>query len=131
MDHGATFTFGEPADPSDADRVIEVDALDTPTFDPAAIDVAVGETVTFAVTNVGDVAHEFVLGDGAAQDQHQGEMGEVGHSMADEPNAVSVEPSQETLLTWTFTERGTVLYACHVNDHYAEGMLGRIRVDDA
>lgn len=128
MDQGAAFAFGEPADPSDTDRVIEVDALDTPSFAPAAIDVALGETVTFAVRNAGDVAHEFVLGDTATQDQHQGEMGEMGHSMADEPNAVSVAPSAETSLTWTFTEPGTVLYACHVDDHYAEGMVGQVRV---
>ena len=128
MDHGGGFTFGEPADPSDADRIIRVDAIDTPSFEPASIDVTVGETVTFHVTNVGELAHEFVLGDVVTQDQHQGEMGDMGGTMADEPNVVGLDPSEETSLTWTFTDPGTVLYACHVDDHYAKGMVGEIRV---
>ncbi|MEO8292107.1 MAG: plastocyanin/azurin family copper-binding protein [Actinomycetota bacterium] len=129
MNHGATFSFGEPADASDADRTIEVAQLDTPGFDPAAIDVEVGETVTFEVTNAGRTVHEFVLGDAAMQDQHEGAMGDAaGSMMADEVNAVSLSPSEKKSLTWTFTEPGTVLYGCHVDGHYAGGMVGQIRV---
>ena len=127
MDHGETFAFGEPGDPSAADRIVMVRALDGPRFDPASIEVQAGETVTFDVTNDGLISHEFVLGDAATQDQHEGEMGS-GRSMSDEPNAVAVEPSQRGSLTWTFTEPGTFLYACHVDDHYAGGMIGTIMV---
>lgn len=131
MNHGATFAFGEPADMSDADRMVELTQLDTPRFDPASIDVKVGETITFEVTNAGQDAHEFVLGDAAMQDQHEGEMGDAGGSMmADEANAVDLDPSEEKSLTWTFTRAGTVLYGCQVEDHYAGGMVGEIRVSE-
>ncbi|MEE8376675.1 MAG: hypothetical protein V3S26_10190, partial [Acidimicrobiia bacterium] len=41
------FSFGSPADASDADRVIEVDANDNFTFGPADLVVSEGETITF------------------------------------------------------------------------------------
>ncbi len=129
MNHGATFSFGEPADASDAVRTIEVAQLDTLRFDPASIDVEVGETIAFEVTNAGQTVHEFVLGDAAMQDQHEGAMGDaVGSMMVDEVNAVRLSPSEKKLLTWTFTEPGTVLYGCHVDGHYAGGMVGEINV---
>lgn len=128
MEHGENFTFGAPAEAAEADRMIDVEALDTLRFDPASIDIEVGETVTFAVTNDGLIGHEFVLGDAAAQDQHQGQMGDMDHPMAPEANVVGVDPSEQASLTWAFTEPGTVLYACHVDDHFVQGMVGEIRV---
>ncbi len=123
------FAFGDPAAAKDADRIIQITQLDTPGFDPASIDVEVGETVTFEVTNAGRTAHEFVLGDAAMQDEHAGVMGDMGGSMmADEENARALDPSEKRSLTWTFTEPGTVLYACHVDGHYAGGMVGEINV---
>lgn len=126
MDHGTTFAFGEPGDPADAVRTVRIDALDTLRFAPASIEVAVGDTVTFELTNAGEIAHEFVLGDAATQDEHQGQMGQS--MMSDEPNSVSLSPAEGASLTWTFTEPGTVLYACHVDDHFAGGMVGEISV---
>ncbi|MBA3691504.1 MAG: cupredoxin domain-containing protein [Actinobacteria bacterium] len=123
------FAFGEPAAARDADRAIQVTQFDTPGFDPAAIDVEVGETVTFEVTNAGRTTHEFVLGDAAMQDEHADDMGDMAWSMmADEENALTLEPFEKGSLTWTFTEPGTVLYACHVDGHYADGMVGEINV---
>lgn len=128
-DHGTGWSFGEPGEATDADRMVDVEALDTLRFDPPSISASVGDTITFVLTNAGEVTHEFVLGDPATQDQHQGEMGEMsGSTMLDEANAVTVAPAEEKVLTWTFTEDGTVLYACHVDDHYAGGMVGEIRV---
>jgi uncharacterized cupredoxin-like copper-binding protein len=129
MDHGESFAFGEPADPSQAERIIQVEALDSLRFDPSSIEVDVGETVTFEVTNAGETAHEFVLGDATTQDEHQGEMGNMGASMMpDEKNVLGLDRAEESSLTWTFTEPGTVLYACHVEDHFAGGMVGAITV---
>lgn len=128
MDHGESFTFGAPADASEADRMIDVEALDTLRFDPDSIEVGVGETVTFVVTNDGAAGHEFVLGDAAAQDQHQGEMADMDEPMTAEANVLALDPSEQASLTWTFTERATLLYACHVDDHFVQGMVGEIRV---
>ena len=85
----------------------------------------VGETITFRVTNEGNIPHDFTLGTAEMQDEHEEEMGE-GPMMHDEPNAVSVEPGETKELTWMFTEEGTTLYGCHEPGHYDAGMVGEV-----
>lgn len=53
------FDFGEPADAADADRVIEIVTDDDFTITPSEMTIAVGETITFQVTNEGNIAHDF------------------------------------------------------------------------
>jgi uncharacterized cupredoxin-like copper-binding protein len=127
------FTFGEPADPTAADRTIEVDANDDNTFAPAEFAVTAGETITFVVTNTGRNAHDFTLGDAATQDEHDAEMaemmaaGEMGSH--DEANAIVVGPGETKEITWHFTEAGHVLIGCHQPGHYAAGMKAEIDVE--
>lgn len=128
-DEHATFSFGSPAGPADADRTIEVEAHDDLTFSPATVDVAAGETVTFVVTNTGAAEHEFTLGDETTQDAHAAEMGEASGQMPhDEPNSISLGAGETKEVTWHFPADGTVLYGCHEPGHYAGGMVGRITV---
>lgn len=126
---------GNVAAASEADRKIEVDANDSLEFDPGTIEVEVGETVTFVVTNSGDAVHEFVLGNETYQEEHEEEMSGGGHGeghggseMEDESNAVSVAPGATEEITWTFTEAGEVLFGCHEPGHYEGGMVGAIEV---
>ena len=126
---------GAPAEASEADRTIEIDANDSLEFDPEAIEVEVGETVTFVVSNTGKAVHEFVLGDETYQEEHEEEMsGEDGGEdhggmdMGDDSNAISVAPGDTQEITWTFTEAGEVLYGCHEPGHYEGGMVGAIEV---
>lgn len=67
--HDESFTFGGPAAAADADRTIDVDTVEQGGFhyEPGAITVTEGETVTFRVHNVGEAVHEFVLGDRQVQ----------------------------------------------------------------
>ncbi len=124
------FDFGEPADPADADRVIEIVTDDDFTFTPSEMTIAVGETITFEVTNKGNLAHDFTLGRSDLQDEHDIEMAEMGGmAMADEPNAFMIEPGETKELTWHFTEGGEVLIGCHVPGHYAAGMKAEITVE--
>ena len=130
MDMDEMFAFGEPADAEEADRQIEVDTLDSFRFEPDAVDVEHGETITFVVTNKGEVDHEFVLGDEAFQEHHAAEMaeGEMDMEHMAEPNTLVVEPGQTEELTWSFSEQGEVLYGCHEPGHYEAGMVGKITV---
>jgi uncharacterized cupredoxin-like copper-binding protein len=73
-DTNSEFAFGEPADPADADRTIEIATLDSFAFDPAELTVTAGETVTFRIVNDGSLVHDFTLGDQATQDEHEAEM---------------------------------------------------------
>lgn len=129
-DHG-DFGFGEPADAASADRIIEITALDAFAFEPSEITVAVGETVTFRVTNTGAIPHDFTLGDEGVQDEHEAEMAEMGDEMEmhDEPNLFSLEPGETKEMTWTFAEAGEILMGCHQPGHYSAGMVGAITIE--
>ena len=120
----APVTFGEAGDPDEADRTIEVEAADTLKFDPASLEVEAGETVTFVVSNTGQTDHEFVLGDEAYQESHGG--GAVMEH--EEGNGVFLEPGDTGEVTWTFSDGGELIYACHVNGHFDSGMFGRIEI---
>jgi uncharacterized cupredoxin-like copper-binding protein len=128
-DQATKFTFGEPADPADTDRTVQIVASDDFRFDPANVTVTVGEAVTFRIINAGQVPHDFTLGDPATQDQHEAEMAEMGGmAMSHEANAVTVAVEETKELTWRFTEPGTLLIGCHQPGHYAAGMKGEITV---
>lgn len=126
---GSEFAFGSPADAADAVRLIEIQTTDALTFEPADIIVAVGETVTFRLSNDGAVIHDFTLGDQATQDEHEAEMSEMGGMAHDEPNVATIPAGETVELTWTFGDEGTVLIGCHQPGHYAAGMIGRITVE--
>jgi uncharacterized cupredoxin-like copper-binding protein len=128
-DMGSEFSFGEPADPADADRTVEIIASDDLTFDPAEVAVSPGEVITFRVTNDGQIPHDFVLGDEAAQDEHEEEMAEMEDMEHDEPNTLSVAVGETKELTWKFGEDATEIYGCHQPGHSDGGMLGHVTVD--
>ena len=131
-EHSEEFAFGDPMEAADADRVIEITAKDDFTFDPASVTITAGETVTFQVTNVGAIPHDFVLGDAHMQDEHEAEMAEMsGDDMAmhDEPNAFVLEPGETKEMTWHMTEGGEILFGCHQPGHYQAGMKGPVTVE--
>lgn len=126
---GVYFAYGHPGPGSGPVHVIDIRALDTLRFMPAQIVVTRGETVKFVVTNAGKAAHEFVIGDAAAQAEHQQEMRAMPGMVMHDVNGVTLPPGQTRDLVWTFTRDGTVEYACHVPGHFAAGMLGRILIE--
>lgn len=132
----AEFPFGGPADAGRADRTVTVDVGNNLVFEPAEVAVAAGETVTFSITNDGEIPHDFVIGDTAAQEQHAEEMAAMDDDMTMEgaehgdANAVSVAAGETVELTWTFDgTTGELSYACHEPGHYEAGMVGGIIVE--
>jgi uncharacterized cupredoxin-like copper-binding protein len=128
---GGEFAFGEPGDPADADRVIEVTTSDDLQFDPSLVSVEMGETIEFQVSNPGTVAHEFVIGDEPFQEAHEDEMAEMEGDMLppDEVYAIGLEPGETRSIAWTFSADGVVEYGCHVPGHYDAGMVGTVTVE--
>jgi uncharacterized cupredoxin-like copper-binding protein len=125
-EHGAT---GAPsAGAGGPVRTIRVTALDSMTFEPARVDVAAGETVTFVVTNAGRAVHEFTLGDPATQRQHAEAMIGMAGMVHDEPGSLRLQPGETKQLTWRFGAAGTLEYDCHEAGHYEGGMRGVIAV---
>ena len=117
-----------PAEGGAAASQVDVTLTDALRIEPASMQVAVGEPVTFVVTNAGVLPHEFVVGDEAVQQEHETTMQGMGSMTHDEPNAIGLEPGETKELTMTFSEPGETLAGCHIPGHYPAGMWATITV---
>jgi uncharacterized cupredoxin-like copper-binding protein len=106
--------------------------------------------VRFALTNGGEVLHQFTLGPVQFQLQQQEEMAMMaehgmltatgidpsmagmdhgGMAMTHEgPNTVVVAPGETAELTWRFAEAADLEFACNLPGHYEAGMAGPVSV---
>jgi uncharacterized cupredoxin-like copper-binding protein len=110
----AGFVAGTVASP----RVIGVIAGPGYTFSPASIAVARGETVTFEVTSMGGLVHEFMVGPADA----------VAADTEGTPEVADIGMMQTKAVTVTFDGSGPYAFACHAAGHYEAGMRGTITV---
>ncbi|HEX7068990.1 MAG TPA: plastocyanin/azurin family copper-binding protein [Candidatus Limnocylindria bacterium] len=113
-----------------SDKTVRVRMHDDMRYDPDAFEFIAGDTVTFEVSNAGQVRHEFFVGGVAAHEEHAAEMREGGHSedAHSNPAAVSVPAGASGTLTYTFEDSGNLLVACHEPGHYEAGMVAPITV---
>ena len=141
------FAFGSAGDPAAATRIIEIVLKDN-YFEPEAVEVQAGETVRFALTNEGELLHQFTLGPVDFHLQQQEEMAMMAeHGMLTEtgidpsmagmdhggtamthegPNTVLVAPGETAELTWRFGEPAELEFACNLPGHYEAGMAGPV-----
>ena len=110
----AGFAPGTTASP----RVIRVFAGPGYAFSPSTITVARGETVTFVVTSMGPLVHEFMVGPADA----------VAANRQGTPEVADIGMMQAKSLTYTFDGSGPYTYACHADGHYEAGMRGTVTV---
>lgn len=124
---------------ADIDRTIRLEAGDM-WFDSEKLDIVPGETIRFEIVNTGNLEHEFVIGDAAAQEAHRkmmqemsgghGDGGHGGHDMAEGEHggnmpAVTIAQGETAELVWTAPENVNDLeYACNIPGHYEAGMYG-------
>ena len=108
------FVAGTPASP----RTVHVTAGPGYTFSPSAVTVARGETVTFVVTTMGPLVHEFMVGPAAP----------VAADEAGTPEIADIGMMATKSLTYTFDGPGPYAFACHADGHYEAGMKGTITV---
>lgn len=121
----------DPAASQTVVRTVTVTATDAMAFDPSDFEIAAGETVGFEITNVGELQHEFFIGDAEAQEQHAAEMAEMAGSDMDhdEPTGVTIAPGETATLEYTFAKSGQLFAACHQPRHYEAGMVAELNVD--
>ncbi len=138
-EHGGSHTAVSDAD---IDRTVRFEAGDM-WFDPERLDITPGETIKFEIANTGNLEHEFVIGDAAAQEAHREMMQEMsgnhgdgghgnhgGHDMAEGEHggsmpAITIAPGETAELVWTAPENvGELEYACNIPGHYEAGMSG-------
>ena len=121
MDHGS-MSHGSSAGTGSI-RTVDVTMRDV-MFDPPAVTVKDGETVTIVFHNAGKIRHDAFLGDESAQAEHEKQMGMSSTSMGGhmDDDAISVEPGNAGSLTHTFKMGDTLVIGCHEPGHYAAGM---------
>jgi uncharacterized cupredoxin-like copper-binding protein len=127
--HGPEKAYGQPGNPKEVTRTIEVGMSDKMRFTPSEISVKVGETVRFVAKNSGKVEHEMVIGTEKELKDHAEAM-RKNPKMAHGPeaNAVDVDPGKQGELVWRFTKAGRFSFACLVPGHFEAGMIGKLVV---
>jgi uncharacterized cupredoxin-like copper-binding protein len=110
------------------DRTVDIDMRDI-AYSPDHVSVRAGETIRFVFHNQGKVSHDALIGDAAAQSDHEEEMsGDMG-AMHGNGDAVTVEPGKTGALTHTFEAGDKTLIGCHEPGHYAAGMQVAVQVE--
>jgi len=123
---------GKPADPARATRVIKVTTKDTMRYEFSdELNIQAGEIVKFVVTNVGNMAHEFSVGDADEQKAHQAMMAKMPSMVHEDGNTVTVKPGETKELTWKFTGNSDVVFACNIPGHFEAGMFKKTTVESS
>lgn len=126
--HHTTAAIGEPGQGKPISRTVAVVMSDNMRFEPAQIKVKAGETIRFAVKNIGKLQHEFTLGSQSDLLQHYEMMKKFPNMQHEEPNTLSLAGGTEGELLWHFNQSGEVHFACLFPSHFQAGMKGKIHV---
>jgi uncharacterized cupredoxin-like copper-binding protein len=127
----AHFSAGEPGNPRQKFRVVQVtmqEGSGTMSFKPDRLEIKRGEQVKFVISNVGLLAHEFVLASTEDNLKHAALMQKYPDMEHDDPNGKTVQPGGKSEILWRFTKVGTFEFACLIPGHREAGMTGIIVV---
>lgn len=119
-----------PLPPSESTpaRTVNIEMRDI-AFEPTAVSVKAGETVTFVFHNSGAIPHDAYIGDEAAQAEHEKEMRAKDNSAEHHGGGgITVEPGKASSITHTFDKPGARLIGCHQAGHYQAGMKVAVTV---
>jgi uncharacterized cupredoxin-like copper-binding protein len=108
------FVPGTAASP----RVVGIVATAQLRFVPDTVTVKQGETITFEVTAMGPLTHEFMVGPAA----------DVAADKPGTPEIADLGMMDTQSLTYTFEGPGPYAFACHATGHYEAGMTGTVVV---
>lgn len=120
--------WGIAGDATAVKRTIAIKMTDNMRFSPDKIEVKLGETVRFVVSNDGKMMHEFVIGTKKELDAHAVQMMKFPNMEHDEPYMAHVKPQSKGEIIWTFNKAGDFDFACLIAGHYQAGMFGKIKV---
>ena len=117
-----------PKNTADINRTISVKMSDNMRFSPSQIEVKKGETVQFSLKNVGQLQHEFVIGEAQELKEHAQMMREMPNMQHQEANMLSLKGGQSGTLVWKFKQTGSITFACLKPGHWEAGMEGKFEV---
>lgn len=121
-------SVGEAGRSAQVDRTIEVTMSDRMRFSPDHVEVKAGQTVRFAVKNVGGQPHEMVIGSLDELKEHAEQMRQQPGMAHEEPNMVRLDAGESGEIVWHFDSPGQVDFACLIPGHLEAGMKGTIDV---
>lgn len=125
------FAAGEPGDPSKPFRVQEITISEKDgamLYEPAEVNVKLGEQVKFVIHNGGSLKHEFHLASVEQNANHRIEMQKNPEMEHDDPNVQTVQPGKDAIMLWRFSKPGEFEFACLIPGHYEAGMHGKVVV---
>jgi len=125
------FSAGEPGDPTELARIIQVNMEERDgkmLYVPAQAEIRKGETIKFVIFNNGELDHEFVLASTEENLEHAEMMMKNPKMRHADPNATRVAPKQTSEIIWKFTNAGQFEFACLIPGHRDGGMLGTVDV---
>ena len=129
--HEETFSAGEPGDPGNPARVVEV-TMGEPDgkmmFMPQEVNVKKGEQIKFVLRNNGELDHEFILATTAENLKHAEAMKKNPDMEHDDPNGNRLAPKKTGEILWKFTKAGEFEYSCLIPGHREAGMVGKVVV---
>jgi len=127
---GGGSSVGAPADAAMVTRTIKVTTKDTMRYDfSSELNIQAGEVIKFVVTNVGNIAHEFSVGNAEEQKAHLVMMAKMPNMVHEDGNTVTVKPGETKELIWKFTGGGQVVFACNIPGHFQAGMFKKTTVE--
>ncbi|QMT59449.1 hypothetical protein [Legionella sp. PC997] len=123
--HHETSSIGNPVAATNTTKIIKVTASDDMRFTfSEKPELHEGEIITFEVTNIGKVAHEFSIGDEAEQKEHQKMMQSMPGMVHEDGNTITINPGETKKLTWKFqsNSKHEVVFSCNIPGHFEAGM---------
>lgn len=118
--------------PPGTDRVVEL-TMEAMRFVPTKLNVKVGETITFVVTNPNNIPHELFVGDQADQmAHHAAHLAVPSAGQATVPHmgfGIYLEAHGTGMVTYHFTKAGEIMLGCHLPGHWEAGMVAIVTVE--
>ena len=131
MGHGS-FSAGEPGDPKQPSRTIEVvmgRQIPKMYFRPDLIEVHQGEQIHFVLKNADQLkGHEFVLATKEENLEHAEAMKVNPNMQHNDPNAKRLGSKETKEMYWRFTHAGEFEFSCNIPGHREAGMVGKVVV---
>jgi uncharacterized cupredoxin-like copper-binding protein len=125
--------IGMPGHADQVTRTIEVTMKETDDgdmiYEPSNLNINQGETIRFAIKNSGELEHEFVLDTIEENAEHKALMAKFPEMEHDDPNAVRLAAGEEGEIIWSFSNAGSLEFACLIPGHYESGMHGDVVVE--
>ena len=126
--HHESDAIGRPGIAARVTRTVKIRMNDSMRFTPATIHVRQNKTVRFAITNAGQLKHEWMLGTPDELKEHAELMKKFPEMEHDDPDQISLAPGAHGDVVWKFTRAGKVDFACLQPGHYDAGMKGVVNV---